>query len=160
MDTSHLLCPPAPAFPRASGVRCALILLLAAFFALLPGPAAVAQTGRTVTDQGDVVAGPVKPVAIFISKLTGRAQYRLSETAQWQPARVGARLQEGAAIRTGPASAVELTIGATQVLTLDRLTTVTLTQAFMEGSGSDPAAQTARTRAELDVGRVKFDVNS
>src|SRR5690606_32745732 len=119
-----------------------------------PAPAGAQGVQREIPDQGDVVTGPVKPVAIFISKLTGRAQYRLGESAPWQAARVGARLAEGVSIRTGPASAVELSIGATQVLTLDRLTTVTLSQAFMDGT------QTARTRAELDVGRVKFDVNS
>ncbi len=148
----HPLCVPA-ALSRCftPGLLACLALLVAL---ACPAPAGAQGVQREIPDQGDVVTGPVKPVAIFISKLTGRAQYRLNENAQWQAARVGAQLAEGVSIRTGPASAVELSIGATQVITLDRLTTVTLSQAFMDSS------QTARTRAELDVGRVKFDVNS
>ncbi len=107
--------------------------------------------------------GPISPRAtktmILLVKFKGMAQIRRPENIDpdpkkgWEPARAGIGLPEGTQIRTGPNSEVVLQIGATQTITVDKLTSTTVRLAVND-------AGTERTRLDLEQGRLGIDVDS
>jgi hypothetical protein len=115
-------------------------------------PATVPTTAATTAPASTMPAGAVALVA-NVTSVKGGVQVRLREGTAWQPVTVGMRLEQGAEIRTGLRSAVQFTIGDDQTITLDRLGTVTVLQAY-QSQGK------AKTDLGLKYGRTRYDIKA
>jgi hypothetical protein len=74
-------------------------------------------------------AGAVPQEAV-VAAVKGVVQVRPAEDQPWLPAAVGMRLGQGADVRTGLRSAIQLRFEPDQTITLDRLGTIKVLQAF------------------------------
>lgn len=97
-------------------------------------------------------AEPANPNSAVVVAVQGSVQVQLAENGPWLPAEVGQVVPPGGAFRTGLRSAVQVRIGAAQLLTIDRMGKVTLEDA-VNASGVD------KTQVGLDYGRVLFNVS-
>jgi hypothetical protein len=130
-------------------------LLLAALCLAQPIPSTTTFPATTSHAPGD------QPISGRITGVRGMVQVKLTETADWQPAKEGLSVDEGAEFRTGPRSAVQVTIDPDQVITLDRLGTVKLLTAVRNaGSGktkTDIGMKYGRTRYDISAGGVEHE---
>jgi hypothetical protein len=96
---------------------------------------------------------PTDAVALSgkITSVKGTVQVRSRENGGWKPAAVGMPVDQGTEIRTGLRSAVQFVVGNDQTITLDRLGTVTVLQAF-QSQGK------AKTDLGLKYGRARYDI--
>ncbi len=88
-----------------------------------------------------------------IMAVEGKVRYRTGPDAAWQSAKVGAVIPEGGEVETAIRSAVQIKIGAGQILTIDRASRVGIKEAISR-SGVE------KTTVDLPYGRVKFEVSS
>jgi hypothetical protein len=86
-----------------------------------------------------------------ITAIKGTVQARGGESDAWKPATVGMAVDQGTEIRTGLRSIAQFVVGDDQTITLDRLGTMTVLQAF-ESRGK------ARTDLGLKYGRARYDI--
>ena len=86
-----------------------------------------------------------------ITTVKGVVQTRPSEDKPWVPATAGMKVGPGADIRTGLRSAVQLTVEPDQTITLDRLGTVKVLQAF-QNQGK------VTTDIGMKYGRAQYDI--
>jgi hypothetical protein len=96
---------------------------------------------------------PADAVALSgkITATKGTVQVRNGEGDPWKPAAVGMSVDQGTEIRTGLRSMVQFVVGKDQTITLDRLGTMTVLQAF-ESRGK------AKTDLGLKYGRAQYDI--
>jgi len=99
-----------------------------------------------------VPTGAVALRAAIVS-VKGVVQVRQAEDQPWQTAVAGMQLGQGAELRTGLRSAVQFVIEPDQVITLDRLGTVKVLQAYMEHNK-------ATTDLGVKYGRTRYDIQS
>jgi hypothetical protein len=111
------------------------------------GPASAPATGPA--------AAPASAVALkaVISSVKGVVQVRVAEDQPWQPARQGMVLGQGAEFRTGLRSAVQFVIEPDQVITLDRLGTMKVLQAFQDHNK-------VTTDLGVKYGRARYDIQN
>src|SRR5687768_9228839 len=129
-------------------------LLLAAALAFSTSSTALAQATRsapTATAPASTMPAGAVALTATITSVKGVVKVRANEGAAWVPATVGMKLDQGAEIRTGLRSAVQFTVGDDQTITLDRLGTVTVLQAF-QTQGK------ATTDLGLKYGRTRYDI--
>lgn len=88
-----------------------------------------------------------------ITSVKGVVQVRNGEDQEWQPAAVGTKLGQESEIRTGLRSAVQFVIEPDQVITLDRLGTLKVLQAYLE-----PGKVT--TDLGVKYGRTRYDIQA
>ena len=117
-------------------------------FALQTRPAATAPATTTTTS---TMPADATPLVATITSVKGAVEVRAAEGQPWQKAAVGMKIDQGAEIRTGLRSAVQFVVGKDQTITLDRLGTVTVLQAF-ESRGK------AKTDLGLKYGRARYDI--
>src|SRR6202035_4888655 len=86
---------------------------------------ALQATAPSTTPAGAIV------MRAAITSVKGVVQVRQSEDQPWQAAVVGMALGQGAELRTGLRSAVQFVIEPDQVITLDRLGTLKVLQAYL-----------------------------
>jgi hypothetical protein len=96
---------------------------------------------------------PTDAVAVTatVTSVKGTVKVRANETAPWEAATVGMKLEQGAEIRTGLRSAVQFVVGNDEFITLERLGTVTVLQAI-QSQGK------AKTDIGLKYGRTRYDI--
>jgi len=112
------------------------------------GPATTGPAmGSTTAPAGAVVLNAT------IMSAKGVVQVRQAEDQPWQPATVGMKMGQGAEVRTGLRSAVQFVIEPDQVITLDRLGTLKVLQAYLE-----PGKVT--TDLGVKYGRTRYDIQS
>ncbi|MBC7834432.1 MAG: FecR domain-containing protein [Phycisphaerales bacterium] len=137
------------------------VLVVLAYVGLAASLATGGQPGNGQPPQpaGNQPAGmnQVQPVVTetvaFVIAAEGRVTY--AETPEAKPVRVtkGMRLKPGGVLQTGLKSAVQIQIGAAQLITIDRLGSVTLNQLLNVGG-------VETTRLTMERGRLQFDVTS
>ena len=86
-------------------------------------------------------------------KGVGVVQVKMSEDQPWQAATVGMVLDQGAEIRTGLRSSVQFVIEPDQVITLDRLGTLKVLQAYLQRNK-------VTTDLGVKYGRTRYDIES
>jgi hypothetical protein len=122
--------------------------LLSLMALTLLAPAASAQDAATAPATAEA------PLRIVINGIEGKfCQARTSPDADWQPAVVNMELQEGSELRTGFKSAIRFTILPDQVITIDRVTQVSIMRAnFQDGKViTDLGMKYGRTRYDIDA---------
>jgi hypothetical protein len=127
------------------------------------GPTATPTTPAATGSQRDAkpadadLAAFVKDGAIntpaVITAVKGTVKFRPSPDKPLEVAKVGQMVQPGTEFVTGINSAVQLRIGATQIITIDKLALAKLAQAQNIGGKET-------TRIDLSYGRASFDVDS
>lgn len=110
----------------------------------LTGPSTVPMSTRPV-GAADLTA--------TVTAVAGVVQVRDAEDQPWRPAKVGMVLGPGAEFRTGLRSSVQFVLPPDQTITLDRLGTLKVLQAFME-----PGKVT--TDLGVKYGRTRYDIKS
>ncbi|MGF1452139.1 MAG: hypothetical protein ACFB21_08725 [Opitutales bacterium] len=98
-------------------------------------------------------------LSLRILTLRGLVQVRASEADQWQMARVGQQFGLGAEFRTGPRSAVQFSVGDTQVVSLDRLGVVKVVDALRsdERISTDLGLNYGRAELEVQAGGLEHE---
>jgi len=131
-------------------LRTATVLLVAAGSCLPVSMAAVRQQSpATVAPAG--ADQTVNQAVVYA--VQGKVDIKTTPDSAFAPAQQGQAVPPGATIRTGPKSAVQLLVADSQLLTIDRISTVTLEQAIRSGDVN-------RTSVEMPYGRVLFNVTS
>jgi hypothetical protein len=94
-----------------------------------------------------------------VTAIKGTVRVRMHEEDKWQLASVGMVLPQGAEIHTGFRSAIQITIPPAQVLTLDRMTTVRLTELARSPDmvKSNIGMQYGRTQLNIEKSGVSHD---
>jgi hypothetical protein len=110
--------------------------------------------GTTTTSPAPITL-PDGAVALTatVTSVKGIVSVRAGENAAWEPAKPGMKLDQGAEIRTGLRSAVQFVVGNDETITLDRLGTCTLLQAFQNRGR-------AKTDLGLKYGRARYDIQA
>jgi len=90
---------------------------------------------------------------VTINAVQGLVQVRNAEDQPWRKAVAGEVVLEDAEFRTGPKSAVQLTIPPDQTITLDRLGTVKLLQAIKQNGK-------VYTNVGMKYGRTRYDIEA
>jgi hypothetical protein len=109
------------------------------------------QATKPATAPASTMPAGATALTATISSVKGIVQIRASDTAAWEAAKPGMKLDQGAEIRTGLRSAIQFTVGPDEVITLDRLGTVTVLQAF-QNQGR------AKTDIGMKYGRARYDI--
>jgi hypothetical protein len=132
-------------------------LLSAALFAW-PCVAATRQSGQEQPSIAPVTL-PDGPLQITVSAVQGKAQARQSEQDPWVAVEVGQTYAEGAEFRTSARSAVQLTVGNDQVVTLDRLGKARILRATLESGKvyTDIGMPYGRTRHAIDASAMEHE---
>jgi hypothetical protein len=109
--------------------------------------ATMLQGGPTTT------TAPSEPAELTatIIKVQGTVEYRVNDTAKWEPLKPGKTLGAEASIRTGARGAVVMTVPPDQTIGVDRLTTVTVLKA-VQNRGK------VTTDVGMKYGRVRYDI--
>jgi len=133
-----------------SNLKRATVLLVVAGSCLPVSMAAVRQTAPSAPApaQADQTVNQAVVYAV-----QGKVDIKTTPDGAFAPAQQGQAVPPGATIRTGPKSAVQLLVADSQLLTIDRISTVTLEQAIRSGDVN-------RTSVEMPYGRVLFNVTS
>jgi hypothetical protein len=94
-----------------------------------------------------------------ITAIKGAAQVRSGPDAQWEPAKVGMVLEEGAELRTNVKSAVQFVIPPDQTITLDRLGVLQILRSTFENGKivTDLGMKYGRTHYDIDAQGVQHD---
>ena len=90
---------------------------------------------------------------IVITAVQGNVQVRQAEDQGWIKAEKGLKLNEGAEIRTGLRSLVQIKMDGGHTLTIDRFSTVKVLQAFRDGG-------VIKTDVGMKYGRVGYEVEA
>jgi hypothetical protein len=119
-------------------------------------PAAAPSAAPGAPAPGAPAPAPAAPVGAVqleatITTVKGVVQTRPAEDKPWVAAAVGMKVGQGADIRTGLRSAVQLTVEPDQTITLDRLGTVKVLQAF-QNQGK------VTTDIGMKYGRAQYDI--
>jgi hypothetical protein len=113
-----------------------------------PTSPAIPTRPSTSTTPADAISLDAK-----ISSVKGTVQVRAADNEPWVEAKVGMRLTQGSELRTGLRSAVQFIIEPDQLITLDRLGTVKVLQAYL-----------SRGKAKVDLGmkygRTEYDIQA
>jgi hypothetical protein len=117
------------------------------------GAWAADKTVATSTSAPSTSPAGVVALRAAIISVKGVVQFRQAEDQPWQTATAGTQLGQGAELRTGLRSAVQFEIEPDQVITLDRLGTVKVLQAFLEHGK-------ATTDLGVKYGRTRYDIQS
>ena len=105
---------------------------------------------------------PVQELIATVQGVAGRlVQVRAGEDMPWETAEVGMRLGEGAEVRTGPGSRIQLAIPPAQTVTLDRLGTMKVLQAFRQADKvqTDVGMKYGRARYQIEAGGLEYESN-
>ncbi len=116
------------------------------------GDPGAAEAPAAVEEGRDAAAGEAEGQALegVIRAVRGPlTQIRLSPDEPWQKAEAGMRVPVGAELRTGARSQIQFVIPPDQVITVDRMTEITLLQALQQGP----------QRVKTDVGMVRGRAN-
>lgn len=111
------------------------------------------QPGGAATPAPVPAPAEAKPNTATILAVQGQVQVRKAPEGEWAKAVAGDTISQGGAVRTGLRSALQVRVGAGQVMTIDRMSVV-------EFSELVNMANTDRTRLGVDYGRVVFQVQS
>lgn len=124
-----------------------------------PADPSALQPAKKLADMGpwDLSSHPrgegVTKTPVLLLEPRGKVQVRRTPTSDWQLVTGDMVVEEGAEVRTGLGSSVVISIGSTQRIIVDKLTTVSV-RAAINDNGVE------RSRIELPLGRVQVDVNS
>jgi hypothetical protein len=102
---------------------------------------------------------PDGPLKMTITDVRGTCQYRVPPEESWKKAEKDTNLSEGAEIRTGVKSAVQLQIRPDQTITIDRLGVMKIDRAAL-ASGKFVTAVSmpyGRTRYDIDASNREYD---
>jgi hypothetical protein len=134
------------------------VKVLSAFVILAsisPLRAEVGTTAPSATSEPTAIATPADATALRakITSISGMVQVRTEEGQDWQRATVGMELNAGAELRTGLRSAVQFVIEPDQVITLDRLGTLKVLQAYQQRNKvtTDLGVKYGRTRYDIEA---------
>jgi hypothetical protein len=96
---------------------------------------------------------------VQVLSVQGSVQTREDDQRPWQPAAVGMKLPIGGEVRTGIRSAVQLAIGQTQKLTIDRLGVVKILQAIEKDGKikTDVGMKYGRSGLEVQEGGLEHE---
>ena len=134
--------------------RSRLLLLFVALAAISLTQGALAQTtARSTTNDAQSAPAPTTPLTVRVESIEGAVQYRASSKDRWRAPRIGQSLPAGVEFRTGLRSSVKVRIGTAQVVTLGRHTRAVVGVAAKQDG-------VERTRINLPMGKLDFDVNS
>jgi hypothetical protein len=128
-----------------------VFLSMVSSFALQPAePASQPTTSMTL---------PEGPLKMIITGVKGNAQYRIPPEQSWTKAEKDVPLAEGAELRTGPKSAVQLQIRPDQTITVDRLGVVKIDRATLEHGKfvTSVSMPYGRTRYDIDAANREYD---
>jgi hypothetical protein len=128
-----------------------VFLSMVSSFALQPTePASQPTTSMTL---------PEGPLKMIITGVKGNAQYRIPPEQSWTKAEKDVPLAEGAELRTGPKSAVQLQIRPDQTITVDRLGVVKIDRATLEHGKfvTSVSMPYGRTRYDIDAANREYD---
>jgi hypothetical protein len=98
------------------------------------------------------LAQETKPLQAVVMDVTGTAEWRPAETAEWKAAAKDDMLDPGAQVRTGLRSSLTLRVGKNATLIVDRSTRLDIPEIVQDG-------ETLRTRAAVRRGRAEFKVD-
>jgi hypothetical protein len=96
---------------------------------------------------------PEGPLTLVITGVRGKAEVRVPPEETWKKAEMNEELKEGAELRTGLKSAVQLQIRPDQTITVDRLGVVKIDRATL-------AAGKFVTSVSMSSGRVRYDIDA
>jgi hypothetical protein len=113
---------------------------------------ATSPAGGPATAPGAGPGGAIE-LSVTITSVKGMVQVRLAEDQPWKPAKPGMKLGQGAEFRTGLRSAVQFVIEPDQVITLDRLGTLKVLQAFQDRNK-------VTTDLGVKYGRTRYDIQN
>ncbi len=139
-----------------AGMAMGVEISVAQVAAPTPGQTAPARTSPPPQTQATSTAPAATPardgsLLVTITGIQGLVQVRTEEGQDWQPAKVGMQLNEGAEFRTGPRSAVRFVIPPDQTITLDRLGTMKVLEAIQQQGK-------VTTDLGLKYGRARYDI--
>ena len=131
------------------GRAATLVMALGLFSSLaVAADAPSSQPGGVVLTQPS--AGTLK---VFVVAVEGNVNIRKDENSKWEKAIVGMVVGEGAEVKTGLRSAVQLKIEPNQTVTLDRLGLCKVARAMFENGK-------VTTDVVMPYGRVRYDVEA
>lgn len=133
-------------------LRTAIVLLVVAGSCQSVSMAAARQQSPAAAAPAPAAADQAVNQAVVYA-VQGKVDIKTTPEGAFAPAQQGQAVPPGATIRTGPKSAVQLLVADSQLLTIDRISTVTLEQAIRSGDVN-------RTSVEMPYGRVLFNVTS
>lgn len=107
----------------------------------------------TMPATGPATAPGAVALTATITEIKGVVQVRNAEGEPWKPATVGMKLDQGSELRTGLRSMVQFVIEPDQTVTLDRLGTLKILQAYLE-----PGKVT--TDLGVKYGRTRYDIKA
>ena len=96
---------------------------------------------------------PDGPLNLVITGVRGKAEVRTPPATEWTKAETNEELKEGAELRTGLKSAVQLQIRPDQTITVDRLGVVKIDRATL-------AAGKFVTNVSMSYGRTRYDIDA
>lgn len=102
---------------------------------------------------------PDGPLKLLITGVRGKAEVRVPPEEKWSKAEANAELSEGAELRTGLKSAVQLQIRPDQTITVDRLGVVKIDRATLAGGKfvTSVSMPYGRTRYDIDAANREYD---
>jgi hypothetical protein len=104
-------------------------------------------------DAGTGEADANATLKLTVLDIRGKAEYRLPPDEVWKKLTLGLVLAEGAELRTGLRSAVQLSLSPGQVITIDRLGVVKLDRAWII------AGKVTKTFS-MPYGRVRYEIEA
>jgi hypothetical protein len=96
---------------------------------------------------------PEGPLTLIVTGIRGKAEVRIPPDETWKKAEQNEELKEGAELRTGLKSAVQLQIRPDQTITVDRLGVVKIDRATL-------ASGKFVTTVSMTSGRVRYDIDA
>ncbi len=96
---------------------------------------------------------PDGPLKLTITGVRGMAQFRVPPEESWKKAEKDQELSEGAELRTGPKSAVQIQIRPDQTVTVDRLGILKIDRATL-------ASGKCVTAVSMPYGRTRYDIDA
>lgn len=127
--------------------------LVAVLSLVIPATVLAAEPATTATSAPSTAPGDAISLNAIITSVKGIVQVRSKETDAWQKATVGMKLTEGAEFRTGLRSAVQFLIEPDQTITLDRLGTMKVLQAYQQRNK-------VTTDLGVKYGRARYDIQA
>ncbi len=103
----------------------------------------------------DAQTPEAQTLPIVVTSVEGQVQVREGEDQPWKKAEVGMEVTQGAEFRTGLRSAVQLRIPPDQIITLDRLGTLTVLQAIKQQESNQ-----VKTDLGMKYGRTRYQIEA
>ena len=123
-------------------------IALSAVVILMTAACAFAQETQPATAPGEVTR-----LTATVTAVRGKVQVRDNETAPWRDATVGMVVGEDAEFFTNLRSAVQFVIPPDHTITIDRLSTVKIVQAVVDGG-------VVKTRLGMKQGRTQYEIEA